>query len=220
MSISVDLSNRHLNPYHTTNTQKAKQGQLHTINVKDLRDTSASIVVNGKSFKLNDPKTNPLLSAMQNQTNNNGYDNILKKLENGSDLSIEELSYLQQKDPELYRQVMQEIQEMKQFETKLKNCDSKEAVTECYLQQKLATATRYNCSGDAETLLNEQNKLTRIMNRINNVFDKHCKATFNDSSTHVLNDIASKQALNHLNVDPNNKQVQSKSTLGHYDELV
>lgn len=97
---------------------------------------------------------------------------IHTKLQSGAKLTQEERSYLQAKDPESYRELVQEEQEQKAYEQALRRCKTKEEAERLKMSQlnkSMATVRsvehnpNISMSKKLEIAMREQRKVNRVM---------------------------------------------------------
>lgn len=101
------------------------------------------------------------------------YQEILKKVENGEELSAQELSYIKMKDPKLYAELKMEIMIAEQFEEHLKHCKNKEQAQNAYMLVTNSAAKMCGIKGGSTTPNHE--RFERLMKRIDKVWEKYNK---------------------------------------------
>lgn len=78
--------------------------------------------------KERDPKIADLLRTSQDMTKSNAIQGIDAKLKSGKKLSPQEMDYLREHSPELYKKAVEVTREREAYERELKQCKTKEAV--------------------------------------------------------------------------------------------
>lgn len=88
-----------------------------------------------EKMRKQDPMIADLLKDMQNMQKGNAIGSIDAKLKSGKKLSPEELDYLREHSPELYKQAIEIQREREAYERDLKKCKTKEDVDRLHLQK-------------------------------------------------------------------------------------
>lgn len=100
------------------------------------------------------------------------YQAVLKKAEDGEDLSEKDMAYLKSKNPKLYYQIKSEEMVQKTFEERLKHCKSKEEAQDAYIMTLDSAAHMSGIKGDAG-IKPDKAKYKRLVKRINKVWEKY-----------------------------------------------
>lgn len=107
---------------------------------------------------------------MEKQRESNSHADLYNKLKSGGKLSSEEISYLEQNDPEALRRYREDQAEQKAYERDLKNCKTKDEVDRVKMNKLGNFATQAkNISNDPYIPLD---KKLELMNQLN---DKVCR---------------------------------------------
>lgn len=107
---------------------------------------------------------------MEKQRESNSHADLYNKLKSGGKLSSEEISYLEQNDPEALRRYREDQAEQKAYERDLKNCKTKDEVDRVKMNKLGNFATQAkNIANDPYIPLD---KKLELMNQLN---DKVCR---------------------------------------------
>lgn len=107
---------------------------------------------------------------MEKQRESNSHADLYNKLKSGGKLSSEEISYLEQNDPEALRKYREDQAEQKAYERDLKNCKTKDEVDRVKMNKLGNFATQANnIANDPYIPLD---KKLELMNQLN---DKVCR---------------------------------------------
>ena len=148
------------------------------------KDKTVKLIANGKSIELTKKEENipAYLQQIREQNEQLKREQIMAKAESGSDLSPEELAYLKEKDPDLYRQIMQERQFQKQFEQQLKNCKTKKEAQELYLHTQIMVGKICSVHPNSSASIPDakKKKYNRLMKRIQESYSKYLSGKLKD----------------------------------------
>lgn len=129
-----------------------------------------------------DPETKQLLQYqedMQQIRESNQMADLDKKLQSGEELTTEEKKYLQEKNPEAYRQYTEVQNAKKSYERQLQQCETKEDV------EKLKTTKMGTFLAEAKSIASNSNipkgtkvgLLGKILAKVNGIQKVHIKFT-------------------------------------------
>jgi len=102
------------------------------------------------------------------------YQAVLKKAEDGEELSEKDLAYLKMKNPKLYYEIKSEEMVEKQLEERLKHCKSKEEAQNTYMITIEGAQHMCGLKGKSGVKPNKP-KFRRLMKKINTVWEKYQK---------------------------------------------
>lgn len=169
----------------TVNSYGLNLGNSKSISpFSNSKDKTVKLIANGKSIELAKKEENvpAYLQQIRQQNEQLKHQQIMAKAESGSDLSPEELAYLKEKDPDLYRQIMQERQFQKQFEQQLKNCKTKKEAQELYLNTQIMVGQVCGVHPNSSASISDtkKKKYNRLMKRIQESYSKYLSGKLKD----------------------------------------
>lgn len=165
------------------NGQKIKIGQKTENDQVGVKDNSKSKVVQSAGIQQKkDPdilKQEAMKKALEQfliggEDTEERYQALLDKVKNGEHLTRQDLEYLKKRNPELYKEVKEEIMVEKQLEEKLKHCKTKEQAKDIYIVTMHKAQKLCGIRNNSNTKPNLE-RYNRLMKRIDKVWEKYKK---------------------------------------------